>query len=188
MCFDHHDEYDSTTRISKGLREREVRRWRDELYKEMQYRFRTIKTRSLELKATGLVGAKGGDGFKAVFRLTNTGETEVRSPMVSFRLAPGMQPTPPRESPAVFYKQKQEDFFEAGGKVAVIHLLGAINPILIPGHSAPFEFLYFPLSEYPLGSVVFIEYRIDGEEVTPVKGKFEVTVPATKEELYVIRS
>src|SRR6266404_8805058 len=50
LCFDHHDEYDSTTRISKGLREKEVRRWRDELYKEMQYRFRTIKTRSLDLK------------------------------------------------------------------------------------------------------------------------------------------
>ena len=33
LCFDHHDEYDSTTRLSKGLREQEVRRWRDELYK-----------------------------------------------------------------------------------------------------------------------------------------------------------
>jgi hypothetical protein len=32
LCLEHHDEYDSTTRLSKGLREQEVRRWRDELY------------------------------------------------------------------------------------------------------------------------------------------------------------
>src|SRR5688500_7944698 len=41
LCLEHHDEYDSTTRLSKGLREQEVRGWRDELYKEMEYRFRT---------------------------------------------------------------------------------------------------------------------------------------------------
>jgi hypothetical protein len=32
LCLEHHDEYDSTPRLSKGLREKEVRRWRDELY------------------------------------------------------------------------------------------------------------------------------------------------------------
>jgi hypothetical protein len=42
LCLEHHDEYDSTPRVSKGLRENEVRIWRDELYKEMEYRFRTI--------------------------------------------------------------------------------------------------------------------------------------------------
>jgi hypothetical protein len=40
LCFNHHDEYDSSTRQSKGLRESEVRHWRDELYREMAYRFR----------------------------------------------------------------------------------------------------------------------------------------------------
>ena len=38
MCFDHHDEYDGTTRIAKGLTEAEVKTWRYELYKEMELR------------------------------------------------------------------------------------------------------------------------------------------------------
>jgi hypothetical protein len=33
LCLEHHDEYDSTPGLSKGLREQEVRRWRDELHK-----------------------------------------------------------------------------------------------------------------------------------------------------------
>jgi hypothetical protein len=33
LCLEHHDEYDSIPRLSKGLREQEVRRWRDEPYK-----------------------------------------------------------------------------------------------------------------------------------------------------------
>lgn len=41
LCLEHHDEYDSIPRLSKGLREKEVRRWRDELYKEMEYRFKS---------------------------------------------------------------------------------------------------------------------------------------------------
>lgn len=42
LCLEHHDEYDSIPRQSKGLREQEVRRWRDELHREMEYRFRTV--------------------------------------------------------------------------------------------------------------------------------------------------
>ena len=39
LCFDHHDEFDGKTRIAKGLKETEVKSWRDELYKEMEHRF-----------------------------------------------------------------------------------------------------------------------------------------------------
>jgi len=39
LCLDHHDEYDGTTRIAKGLTEAEAKTWRDELYKEMEHRF-----------------------------------------------------------------------------------------------------------------------------------------------------
>jgi hypothetical protein len=49
LCLEHHDEYDSTPRLSKGLREQEVRRWRDELYKEMEYRFRTVPSGPLAI-------------------------------------------------------------------------------------------------------------------------------------------
>lgn len=37
LCFDHHDEYDSRTSQSKGLKEREVRHWRDELVVELAH-------------------------------------------------------------------------------------------------------------------------------------------------------
>ena len=33
LCFDHHDEFDGTTRLAKGLREDEVKHWRDHLYR-----------------------------------------------------------------------------------------------------------------------------------------------------------
>lgn len=49
LCLEHHDEYDSTPRLSKGLREKEVRNWRDELYKEMEYRFRTVTSGPLTI-------------------------------------------------------------------------------------------------------------------------------------------
>jgi len=39
LCLEHHDEYDGTTRIAKGLTEAEVKTWRDELYKEMEHGF-----------------------------------------------------------------------------------------------------------------------------------------------------
>ena len=49
LCLEHHDEYDSTRRLSKGLRQREVTKWRDELYKEMEYRFRTVTSGPLTI-------------------------------------------------------------------------------------------------------------------------------------------
>jgi len=49
LCHDHHDEYDGKTSTSKGLREAEVREWRDDLYQEMEWRFRKEKTGKLVL-------------------------------------------------------------------------------------------------------------------------------------------
>lgn len=49
LRLEHHDEYDSTPRLSKGLRQREVTKWRDELYREMEYRFRTITSGPLTI-------------------------------------------------------------------------------------------------------------------------------------------
>src|SRR5262245_59790975 len=39
LCLEHHDEYDSTPRQSKGLRQLEVKRWRDELYRRNAAKF-----------------------------------------------------------------------------------------------------------------------------------------------------
>src|SRR5690348_12343284 len=63
LCFDHHDDFDGTTRLAKGLRQDEVRHWRDELYKEMEYRFRTSRKRDIELKFRGFVWAVEHDSF-----------------------------------------------------------------------------------------------------------------------------
>ena len=53
LCFDHHDDYDGTTRLAKGLKPNEVRHWRDELYREMEYRFRSFQKRGFELSIIG---------------------------------------------------------------------------------------------------------------------------------------
>lgn len=42
LCLEHHDEYDSIPKQSKGYRREEIKHWRDELHKEMAYRFRDI--------------------------------------------------------------------------------------------------------------------------------------------------
>lgn len=177
MCFEHHDEYDSTTRLSKGLREPEVKRWRDELYKEMQHRFRPMKTRSLELRLTALTPMKGGEGYKPEFRLTNTGDADIRSPTVSFRVLKGMEAKPPNHNVGVVLKQWKEDFFEPNGDVVMVRLMAVANPVLLQGHSAPFKVLYFPLSEFPPGTTVTLEYRLDGEETPPTAGKIDITIP-----------
>lgn len=39
LCFDHHDEFDSTTRQSKNLRREEIERYRDELMAELARRW-----------------------------------------------------------------------------------------------------------------------------------------------------
>jgi hypothetical protein len=66
LCLEHHDEYDSTSRLSKGLREQEVRKWRDELYKEIEYRF-TTNQHALSLGP--LHSEAHPDGGRALFRL-----------------------------------------------------------------------------------------------------------------------
>jgi hypothetical protein len=37
LCLNHHDEYDGRTSVSKGLKEAELRHYRDRLYKEMDW-------------------------------------------------------------------------------------------------------------------------------------------------------
>jgi hypothetical protein len=66
LCLEHHDEYDSKTRLTKGLREQEVKKWRDELYKEMEYRFRTTQ---LALSLGQLQTEVHPEGGMALFRL-----------------------------------------------------------------------------------------------------------------------
>ncbi len=193
MCFEHHDEYDSTTRLSKGLREKEVKRWRDELYREMEYRFLTVKRHGFELTLIGFGWLGPDDEFKAAFRVKNTGDVAVRSPTVSIRLPNGVGgELPDKEIPVgppmmgmthtvripSPWKAAEEtsDLFEPNGRVC-IKVMGGMNPVLMPGHNFEFEALQFRLSDFPEGSQIELECRVDAEEVPPVMGKVLGTVP-----------
>ena len=184
LCIPHHDDYDSITRQSKGLTEKEVKHWRDDLYKEMEFRFQTIKRRSFELALTSFLWQGDPDKFKAQFRLTNTGEKSERSPVVSIRVpdnADGM---------TYYWSEKSQgyggwaggfgtcelraDLFEHEGRVAVMET----KVVLMPGHPFDFQGLTFHLADHPPESIVSLEYRVDAEDMTPFVGKVTAIVPA----------
>lgn len=192
LCFDHHDEYDGTTSTAKGLRENEVRHWRDELYREMEYRFRSIRKRGFELSIVQFLWLNNNDKFKARFSLKNTGELAVRSPTVAIRLPnniggelPEKRETLEVGHAAVSVKtfdpwkayEKSLDLFEPSGRVT-IQELGGKNPVLMPGHSFEFDALVFRSSDYPEGSDIELEYRVDAEEVSSMFGKLSIKVPS----------
>lgn len=200
LCFDHHDEYDCRTRIAKGLRESEVRHWRDELYREMEYRFRTIRKCGFELSIAQFLWLRHNDEFKALFSLKNTGELSVRSPTVAIRLPSNVGGELPEErqtfevghaigSVPVFdpWKayEKSLDLFEPNGRVTIQELSGR-NPVLMPGHSFEFEALVFRLTDYPEGSDIELEYRVDAEETIPILGKLSSKVPSVGDMILAI--
>jgi hypothetical protein len=197
LCFEHHDEYDSTTRISKGLREAEVKRWRDELYKEMAYRFKSIKRHGFELSITNFSPLNGVNRFTANFRLKNTGESAVQSPVIAIQLPENVGgEVPDREQylgesrsfgssmtmrmPVIdIWKavEEESDLFEPNGRVS-IKAMGGANPIIMPGHTFDFEALVFSAQNYPQGAAVELNYRVDGEDVPSATGALTATVPS----------
>lgn len=181
LCYDHHDEYDSRTSTSKGLREGEIRRWRDELYREMEYRFRTVRRRELCLAVRKLV-LVGIDGhFKLDFRLTNIGETEVRGATVSIRLPNdiGVEASMPFNPYAMV--ESTGDLFEPNGRIGIISPLSLVHPVLLTGHSVDFDGLDLNMRQYPFGSEIALDYRIDAEEMQPVAGTLRVPVSPESE-------
>jgi hypothetical protein len=72
LCFDHHDEYDSKTRQSKGLAEAEVEVYRNELIKELERLWSSgqldapptsAAQSSLTISVTNIGGAGGSGGM-----------------------------------------------------------------------------------------------------------------------------
>lgn len=186
LCFDHHDEYDGVPRLSKGLRESEVRHWRDELYREMEHRFRSFKKRGFELRVTGC--RYETDAFSCMFSLKNTGEVVARSPTVTIRLPDNIKGTQPERfynaglgmqmkeiDPWAPYESVQ-DVFESQGRV-MIWRLGGMNPILMPDHAVTFNGLTMSLDDYPLGASFELEYRVDAEECPPMRESLVGKVP-----------
>lgn len=195
LCFDHHDEYDSIPRLSKGLREQEVRKWREELYKEMEYRFRTVREHSCEVVMIRLVRTFEDpkyDYYCAEFRLKNTGDAELRSPVVSFRLSnsgpfygaqPQWDPTFQTDKPLM--KDVKSDLFDQNGRI------GTVQPasILFRDHSVTFFGLYLSLYNRRLrGEVHPLEYRVDAEGLAPMTGVIQFRFAAEETELTAIIS
>ena len=198
LCYDHHDEYDSRTSTSKGLREGEVRKWRDELYRDMEYRFRTVRRRELRLSVRKLVLVGIYGHFKLDFRLTNTGEVEIRGATVAIRLPDDVPAEVPRRRERVNLGFKRtiemslpfdpfgmsestEDLFEPNGRVGIVSSLPPANPVLLSGHCADFDGLNLDVEQYPLGSELLLDYRIDAEEMQPVTGTLRVPISPESE-------
>ena len=191
LCLDHHDEYDSTPRVSKGLREREVRQWRDELYKEMEYRFRSSRQHVAELKVIRFVRTHVSEEYSnycAHFRLRNTGEAEIRSPTVSIALPPdGLVFGQPEwdsqvEMALPSTRAQSSDLFQPNGRIATISPVS----ILLRDHSVDFFGLALFFGSKLNGTAQELEYRIDGEAMAPLVGTLHLERPTNASDLVTL--
>lgn len=200
LCLEHHDEYDGKTSVSKGLRESEVRRWRDELYREMEYRFRTVKRHGFDLRFVGIIWRGSKEAVAARFNLKNTGDGAAKHPTVAMSLPDGIGGKMPKRhrlrSAGGFdvelldidmwgMSESCQDLFEEGGRVGVVQVVVGINPQLLSGHSEEFDGLSIPLAQYPLGAQFELEYRVDSDDSPPVNGRVTVSIPTNAESLII---
>lgn len=194
LCHDHHDEYDGKTSTSKGLKEGEVKKWRDELYREMEYRFRSVASRDLSLRLKKLILVGLSKRFKLEFRLTNTGDEEVSRPTVSIELPDkifGKVPKRPQAISSPFggsiaiedfgvdlfgMTESESDIFSPGGRVGIVSPLPPADPILLAGHSIDFHGLNIGLDEFPFGTTLELNYRLDAEKMRPKPGVLTVNI------------
>ena len=189
LCLEHHDAYDSTPSVSKGLREPEVRKWRDELYKEMEYRFRTVRKHSCKVTLVRLVrtfiGKEYSHNYTAEFRLMNTGDAELRSPVVSFRITDKLklfgQPEwdPKVRSAPASMKDAHADLFELNGRISAV----APTPMLLRDHSVTFFGLSLSFPSRFQGETHPLEYRVDAEGMTPLTDVIQFRRASDEKEL-----
>ena len=189
LCLEHHDEFDSTSSVSKGLREREVKQWRDELYKEMEYRFRTSRRHVTELKILRFVrlhASEEYDYYCAHFRLRNTGEAEISSPTVSIDLTDQIFGEPKWDDQIEVKlpctKQMSSDLFRANGRIATI----GPSAVLLRDHSVDFFGLSLHHGSKLDGSAQKLSYRVDGETMSPLLGELELTRPVEPSSLVTL--
>ena len=206
LCFNHHDEYDSTPNVSKGLQQQEVTQWRDELYKEMEYRFRSIKARRLELTIARFDPIDPSSTFRLEFRLQNVGDATITNAAISIRLPLNATAESPRkpsrritmkhplggeidlghnfgdyEPMEMFgFDEAIEDFFEQNGRIAK-HKMHPMNRGLLPDHTLEIRGLGFRCEDYPDGSELTLEYRVDADDMSPHVSKVSKLVPSGRE-------
>lgn len=202
LCFKHHDEYDSRPNVSKGLQQPEVAQWRDELYKEMEYRFRSVRARKVELSIAKFELIDPRSTFRLEFRLKNVGEVTITNATLSIRLPSNVTANSPRkpprrntikhpfggvidlgpdissmEMPEVFgFAETTEDFFESRGRVAT-YKMHPMNRGLLPDHSLEITGLGFRCDDYPDGTELRLEYRVDADDMDPQSGSVSKQIP-----------
>ena len=192
LCFDHHDEYDGTPRLSKGLRKNETKKYRNELYREMEYRFSQIKTYASELTIIDFRCLPGTDRFTARFRLKNTGDAPMRSPHVLVELPPNVAGKKPREfihmnggfraiNPVdTDAGESIQDVFQQDGRVMTWKKMG-LDPLLLPGHAVRFEAMRFLHKKTPPGTSLDLRYRVDCENGPSMVDTIHVIIPKRDE-------
>ncbi|TWT29799.1 hypothetical protein KOR42_54970 [Thalassoglobus neptunius] len=198
LCFEHHDEYDSRPNVSKGLQQPEVTQWRDELYKEMEYRFRSVRERKVEVSIVRFEPVEHRKTFRLVFRLKNVGQATIVNATLSIRLPQNVTANSPRkqtrrkssdsfinmgldlsgfEMQEIFgFHECTEDFFEPGGRVATYDM-HAINQGLLPDHSLEITGLGFRSDEFQDGTDLCLEYRVDANDMDPQRGTVSRQIP-----------
>ncbi len=202
LCFEHHDEYDSKPNVSKGLQQPEVTQWRDELYKEMEYRFRSVRARKVELTIAKFEPVDPRNTFRLEFRLKNVGQATITNATLSIRLPQNVSAESPRkpvkrhnmshplggvmdlgpdlssfEMPEMFgFNECTEDFFESGGRVATYDM-HPMNRGLLPDHSLEITGLGFRCEDYPDGTELSLEYRVDADDMEPQRGTVSKQIP-----------
>mgnify|MGYP003108983378 CR=1 FL=1 len=202
LCFKHHDEYDSKPNVSKGLQQLEVAQWRDELYKEMEYRFRSVRARKTELTITKFEPVDHLKTFRLNFRLKNVGEATIANVTLSIRLPDDVTAASPRkltkrrtmshplggtmdmgidmssfEMPELLgFSECTEDFFVTGGRVAN-YSMHPVNSVILPGHSLEIAGLGLRCEDYPDDTELRLDYRVDADDMDPQHGTVSKRVP-----------
>jgi hypothetical protein len=188
LCLPHHDQYDSKTSQSKGLREQEVRRYRDELYREMNLRAKGAPLLRAELRLVRCVRTIDPPEYDYValeLRLTNSGQGELRFPRVTidrtdrpwaFDGAPNW-PQPHGINPPST-RDEASDVFITDGHVAVIDF-----PRLLRAQSETFYALRFAKGSRFGGTAQDIKFRIDAEGMEPLHGTINFTHPGPDDAL-----
>ncbi len=186
LCLQHHDEYDSKTSQSKGLREDEVRHWRDMLYQEMADRFGTVRKHACELSVEHFAWLPGYFCFTAFLRLKNTGDTQLTSVVVCLRLSEkvhvyrdsfnGIIAEHGTEGDPWSVFESRSDTFENNGRVASTKIspdaaLPPHFPWIIRGPA-------FESAAFPKGTQLEIPYRVHLADRTVARGTLSAVVPS----------
>jgi hypothetical protein len=74
------------------------------------------------------------------------------------------------------FTETEADFFEPGGRVAT-YTMHPMNRGLLPDHSLEITGLGFRCEDYPDGTELTLEYRVDADDMAPQIGSVSKQIP-----------